>query len=100
MKLSEQWREQSAARHRRLERAHAAKHLAAIVARHSDRRDVPRPLVQIEIGRAADVDAAVGEIDGPLGIVGKPSEKLVADLDHLICLTTRARDAAADDDVP
>ena len=50
-------------------------------------------LVDVQIRREAHVDAAVGEVDGPRGVVGELRQKLAADGNDLVRLPHRLGDA-------
>src|SRR5580700_2855116 len=74
-------------------------HLAAISADDPDRRDLPRDFVDIEIRRAAKIDAGVRQIDGPFGVMRKAREKLFAGGDDLVGLSTKLRNLAGQLDI-
>ena len=53
----------------RLEHHRVHKHFAAVRADHAYRGDLPRVFIHVEIRRAAEIDAGVGEVSRSLGVM-------------------------------
>src|SRR5215469_2185243 len=76
-----------------------AENLTTVVPRHSDRGNLPGPLVQIKVRSAADVHASFGEVHRAASIVGELREEFLLHPDYLMGLTTCAGDLSSYDDI-
>src|SRR5439155_8082412 len=83
----------SRSRIRCLEHHLAQENFAAIGSHDSHRRDLSNPFVHVEIRRAAEIHAYVGQINRALRIMRKSGQKLWASGNHLVALLTNLRDA-------
>src|SRR6266571_14137 len=76
-----------------LEGAETAEDFSAIVARHTDRSNFTSLLVQVEVGSAPNINAAIGEVHGTFRVIRKTSEKFRACGKHLKRLIAEFGDA-------
>src|SRR5687768_17448455 len=79
-------REQTGRGWYRLEGPDAAEDFPAVVSRHPDRGDLAGSLVDVEVGRARDVGAPVGEVHGALGVLGEAPKERLPDADDFVRL--------------
>src|SRR2546425_2164843 len=91
--------EQTGCRRNRPERRHLAQELAAVRSHDLDRSDLTGSLTDIQIGRATQLNASVGQVHAALRVRGKLGKKLVADGDYLVRLPAAGGHLARDLDV-
>ena len=74
-----------------LERPDPTEHFASVVSRHPHGGELADPFVDVQVGRIDHFETAIGQVYGPLSIVRKAREELLADSNDLVDLSTSAR---------
>src|SRR5208282_5307880 len=80
------WMEQAGQWLLRFKRAHPAEDFPTIIPGHPDRGYSARPFVYVNVGRTAQVHASVAQVNGALGVIGKPREEFLTHADHTVRL--------------
>src|SRR5262249_5270196 len=83
----------------RPERPDPAEDLSSIVSSHPDRGNLPSTLVGVEVWGTAHVRATIAEIHGPLGVLRKAREEVLANPDDLVGLSALVGHTPCHDDV-
>jgi hypothetical protein len=97
MDVSEEFRiEETLQRFLGLEGPHPTEYLATVIAGHPHRGYLSGLLINVQIRRTIHGGASVTEVYGTLCVVRKAREKILANFDHLVRLSTRTSHFACD----